>query len=239
MTRRSGVGSVRALAFGVALALTAGSCGDDDAVFSTVAPTSPAPVTTSVMTTSEATTSTTAGPVSTTSTPIATSTTTTAVPEPTTTLPPGAFVIEPANLCVIDTAPGDALNVRSGPGTDHPVVGVLPFDGVEVFATGPAVDVDGSTWLHVAHGDVVGWAASWYLTPDPCEVGTPGGFCVTDTLCTDRLNVRSGPGGDYPKIGSLAHDAVGVTATGVTTTDGNGRVWTQIIHQGRFFKDRE
>jgi uncharacterized protein YraI len=135
---------------------------------------------------------------------------------------------------VIDTATDDALNVRSGPGTDHPVVGTLPADATAVRATGlAALDDQDRTWTHVTHGETTGWVASWYLTANPCTLTAPGGFCVTDTTCTDRLNVRSGPGGGYPKIGSLAHDAVGVAATGATTTDDNDRVWTQVTYRGQ------
>jgi len=85
--------------------------------------------------------------------------------------------------------------------------------------------------MQVAHDGLQGWVASWLLTPNVCEMGDPAEFCVTDTLCTDRLNVRVGPGGDYLKVGSLAHNAVAVAATGATSVDDQDRVWRQI-HYG-------
>jgi hypothetical protein len=60
----------------------------------------------------------------------------------------------------------------------------------------------------------------------------PRNYCVIDTLCTDRLNVRDGPFGTATRLGSLSHSAVGVGGTGWMSVDEDGRPWVQIEWQG-------
>ncbi|MCJ7725374.1 MAG: SH3 domain-containing protein [Acidimicrobiia bacterium] len=147
----------------------------------------------------------------------------------TTTLPYSGFTVPDSGLCVIDHLYGDALNVRSGPGTSFGVVGTLAFDASGVTPTGVgAKDDQDRTWIEVDIGGGTGWAAGWLLTP--CEVTLPGSYCVVDTTCDDRLNVRVGPGGSYEKMASLPFNATDVEATGATALDDEGRLWRQIRH---------
>jgi uncharacterized protein YraI len=126
-----------------------------------------------------------------------------------------------------------ALNVRAGPSTDHEIIGELESDATGVVATGIAANDDRDReWLEIEFGDELGWSAGWFLTTNECVQSGPIGFCVTDTDCTDRLNVRVGPGGGYTKLGSLAHDAVGIVGTGWATTDDQDRPWIQIEWKG-------
>ncbi len=46
-----------------------------------------------------------------------------------------------------------------------------------------------------------------------------------------RLNVRTGPGTEYPKIGFLAPDAVCVPGTGNNAVDSEGRLWVEIQYE--------
>ena len=196
------------LALLLAVALIAAACGDD-----------------ATETTVESTTSTTTEEATTTAAPTTVTTTTLSFPFDT-------FEVDAVDHCVIEHEPDDALNVREGPGTDHSIVGTLAHDAGGVAATGHgAHDDQDRVWVHVVHEDATGWVASWLLTPGECFEDDPGGACVIDTECTDRLNVRSGPGGEYPKIGSLAHDAVGVVTTGYTSNDDEDRIWAQIEHE--------
>ena len=197
------------------------ACGDDAAVLTTTAEVTG---TTAELTTTAAPTTTTV--------PETTVAATTTEAATTTTLPFGTFVILPMNMCVIDHLPGDALNVRTGPGTAYDVIGTLAFNAMDVFSTGLAShDESERPWLEVEYAAGTGWVASWLVTP--CDVTAAVSFCVIDTTCDDRLNIRVGPGGEYAKMGSLPFDAVGVVGTGASSFDGNSNPWQQIEYHGR------
>ena len=91
----------------------------------------------------------------------------------------------------------DVLNVRSGPGTDYPVVYQI--------STGNMVDVlkiSENGWLQIncLHG--VGWCAAQYIQWSPFESQQPPigiGRCTADVL-----NVRTGSGLDYPAAFQLS-----------------------------------
>jgi uncharacterized protein YraI len=195
------------------------ACGDDG-----LEPASTDPATTAATTTA-------ATPV-TTATTTAPATTTTTLPPTTTTFPWEVHDVAATTRCVIGHRPGDDLNVRSGPSTDYGVVGTLPHDGAAPATGLAAYDDRDREWIQVGTGTGEGWAAGWLLTANECLQSAPAGHCVVDTVCTDRLNVREGPSGTSPRLGSLAHDAVDVAGTGWTTTDGSDRTWVQIEWQG-------
>lgn len=100
----------------------------------------------------------------------------------------------------------NALNVRSGPGTNYGVVGALYY-GNSVRMLGRNYD---STWVKIEYGyGSVGWvsanliyaqSAIGYLpvvdqTPSPSQTG--------QVSATTALNIRSGPGVGFAVIGSL------------------------------------
>jgi uncharacterized protein YraI len=211
--RRVGVGGVGV----VLVCLLLSACGGGGGASTSSVESS----TSSITSSTEATTTTTGA---TTTLPPTTSSTTYAWP----TVP-----VEAVDHCVVDQAAGDALNVRSGPSTSYPVIGTLAFDATAVSTTGVgAQDEMSRMWWEVEYGGGTGWVASWLLTQSPCQVTTAADFCVIDTVCTDRLNVRSGPAASYPILGSLPFDAVGVQATGASATDPNGRTWLQVRFRG-------
>lgn len=205
------------------------------------APTAPSQSTSTSTTAVEGPTSTTGG-----SAPPSTSTTSTAAPTTTRTttttagststtgdLPFDTFAVPVADHCVIDTRSTDYLNVREGPGTDYESISRLAHDSTGVHTTGVgARDDDDRLWVQIEDGLSTAWVASWYLTPGPCTAGTAVTACVVDTDCTERLNVRTGPGVEFARLGSLPFDAVGVAATGVTAEDADGRTWWQIEFRG-------
>lgn len=207
-----------------ALCLLAGACGGGNTTDTTT--TSPVPDTTSAASTTSTTAPATTTTATTTSTTAGEATTTTAYPWVTVDVPE-------ADLCVIETRFGETLNVRSGPGTAYDVVGSLSFDQVGVHATGVGAEDDrGRTWKEIEYFGGRVWVASWLLTPNPCEVAAPADYCISGTSCTDRLNVRSGPGASFQKLGSLPYDMVGVQATGASSADADGRTWRQIRFRG-------
>lgn len=215
---------MRRIALLAALCLLAGACGGDD----TFAPTTTVTTTPTSTTGAESTTT-----AATTSTTEAGSTSTTEAETTTSTYPWETYAVPEADLCVIEHRFGESLNVRSGPGTGFEVIGTLPYDQTGMHATGVGADDDeGQPWKEIDFYGTPGWVAAWLLTNDTCLLEAPADYCVIDTACTDRLNVRSGPGGTYQKLGSLPFDAVGIQATGATSTDGEGRTWRQIRFRG-------
>lgn len=151
----------------------------------------------------------------------------------TTSLPAGAYPVAVADVCVIGSAPGEEVNVRSGPGSDHEVVGALAEDATGVHVTGwGARDADGDEWRQIALADGTGWVYSPLLTPWECSVGEAAGYCVNEEACTDTPNVRTGLGGGYAILGTLDTDAADIAGTGATTLDDQGRLWVQITHEG-------
>lgn len=95
-----------------------------------------------------------------------------ATPPPGTVLPiQGLVRVDVATLAkahislfyVVDVEPGDVLNMRAGPGVQHPVVGSIPPDGRDVRVTGDGVMVGESLWAPVAYGGEQGWVNMRYL----------------------------------------------------------------------------
>lgn len=143
----------------VVLAIIAVACGDDATPGSTTATTAAVSSTTGSETTA-ATTSPTAS--------VSTTEATTTTPAPTTTIP-GSTAVDHTAYCVRGTASNDALNVRSGPGTDFAVVAQLGWNAAAVPAGGSAAfDAQGRPWFLVEYEGGMGWAAGWYLEPAPC-----------------------------------------------------------------------
>ncbi|MCJ7726229.1 MAG: SH3 domain-containing protein [Acidimicrobiia bacterium] len=155
--------------------------------------------------------------------------TTTIEPTTTVTYPWETHAVPATMRCVIGQAPGEDLNVRAGPSTDFDVIGTLDDDAAGFSTTGVgAADGQDREWLQIIHNDRSGWIAGWLVTQRECTISDPIDHCVIDTACNDRLNIRSGPGGDHQKIGSLAYDATGIHSTGWVSTDSSGRIWVQI-----------
>ena len=146
------------------------------------------------------------------------------VPTPPADLPEDAATVTASNY----------LNVRTGPGTNYPVLGV-----VAPGTTGEAIGKSGdSLWYAVkiepsASPTGQAWvSADWVIAnntgslpvveappaPPAPEIPTPEPGAPTVTA-TAPLNVRSGPGTEYPSYGVAAIGAVG-EATGISEDGG-------------------
>jgi hypothetical protein len=87
---------------------------------------------------------------------------------------------------VILVAAGDALNIRTGPGTSFPVSGSFSAGTTNVMRTGPSSTVNGDLWVEVqnpAGGN--GWVFSDYLT----EYVAPATFCTDGRVNTLLTNL--------------------------------------------------
>ncbi len=76
---------------------------------------------------------------------------------------------------VVLVVDGDSLNVRSGAGTENPVMGSL-LPGTAIRVTGNTAPVDGGTWLEVESPLGPGWVNGFYLTgtADPVDGAAMG-----------------------------------------------------------------
>jgi uncharacterized protein YgiM (DUF1202 family) len=100
-----------------------------------------------------------------TSTPSPTDTRLAPTPSPPPTATPTALPIGPllGQFAVVNVASNDVLNVRSGPGVDHPIAGTIPYHGLGVRVYAGGQEVSGSWWVPVEYEGVTGWANSNYL----------------------------------------------------------------------------
>ena len=107
----------------------------------------------------------------------------------------------------------DTLNVRSGPGTDYDRVGTLK-KGAQVTIL---EELDG--WYQISSGDLTGYVSAQYISLD-------GAVPQEGLVLTSVLNVRSGAGTSYSRIGTVR---MGSTVTILDTVDGWYKVSTGSI----------
>jgi hypothetical protein len=93
----------------------------------------------------------------------------TAIPRELPTDPPVGPVLGP--FAVAGVASDDVLNVRSGPGVGHDVVGTIPYYGFDVSVHAGGQEVDGSWWVPVEYQGLAGWVNNNYLAR---QVGVTG-----------------------------------------------------------------
>ncbi len=132
----------------------------------------------------------------------------------------------------------DPLIVRSGAGASYSRLGSLA-KGKTFTITGQATDKSGVVWYKLTYNGKTGYVSSVYVkvtasssssedTSSGSDSGTTGPISFqlgTVTTSSSPLNVRSGPGTSYSKLGTLAKGS-SVTITG-SSKDKNGKVWYQ------------
>ena len=131
---------------------------------------------------------------------------------------------------VVDCSTG--VNIRSGPGTQHHIVGKAPLNSIITY--GDVTTVNGFEWVETQKG----WVCSQYLRYlDDEETTTPGGAqkpeggntpagAQTGVVVNNPLvNVRSGPGVDYGKVMEIAS---GTKVNVYETTKVGDKTWGRI-----------
>lgn len=84
---------------------------------------------------------------------------------------------------------GDVCNLRSGPGTNYSVVGtVLEGTWLDIISME-------NDWLKISYKDREAWIAGWLVDID---LGSRG---ITAVITRTDVNMRQGPGTDYPVVG--------------------------------------
>jgi uncharacterized protein YraI len=120
---------------------------------------------------------------------------------------------------------GGTTNVRSGPGTEYSIIGVL-FAGDTSEAVGR--DSTGNDWLLIEYDDGDGWVATSVVSiegdPTTLDIVEDSGGDVTvgntDVTATveSETNVRFGPGSSYAIVGTTS-DSQTFDVTGITVLD--------------------
>ncbi|MBQ9243366.1 MAG: SH3 domain-containing protein [Proteobacteria bacterium] len=118
-----------------------------------------------------------------------------------------------------------ALNVRAGAGTNYKVLGSL--------SNGKVVSYSGESngWLKISYNGSTGWISKKYTASTSGSNNAGGGNSTSDNAggstktmyvtARDGLNVRTGAGQGYTKLGTLSNGA----SVSVYKTSGN---WAQI-----------
>ena len=160
--------------------------------------------------------------------PTATPVTVTPVPAPTATpiATPAAFSVTAVNDTVYIS--GNGVNVRSGPGTDHSVIG-SENSGKQLQRTGRT----SNGWSQVAYNGQTGYVIDSLLTTTaPASSNTANSFNVTEASGTVKIaaasgaNLRTGPGTGYSVV-AVAPLNMELTRTG---TSGD---WTRVSYNGQ------
>jgi len=125
----------------------------------------------------------------------------------------------------------DTLFVRSGAGTNFPVVGELPFNanGVQLEAC------SSSGWCAVTYGCISGYSFAKYLhsgTGGQPESPYAGAYHVVDHPMNQKLNVRAGPGTKYDVVAELPPQATGVNVSDCQVKEGFSMRWCSVQWQG-------
>lgn len=132
-------------------------------------------------------------------------------------------VSQSANADPFSIRANGGLNIRSGPGLQHSIIGGLP-SGARVDSTGPSQH----GWMPIRYGNRTGWVSDVYLRAqgvgEKPGSGTPA--AAGSAFTTAALNVRTGAGINYRVITVLAKGS-SVQTTGTTA---NG--YTEIRHNG-------
>ena len=140
-------------------------------------------------------------------------------------------------------------NVRSGPGLDYDTIGGVGAGSTLPWTGGTLLDNRGVTWYCVEFLDGEGWVSSRYsMLSDQEGAATYGSggagysgyssesYSASESATTvfgagGDSNIRSGPGLDYPVLGTLPEGGTAVFLGGVSY-DSRGVAWYQISWNG-------
>ena len=124
---------------------------------------------------------------------------------------------------VVNVASDDVLNVRAHAGVAHPIVGVIPPNGMGVQITGAGEQVDSALWAPIEYKEIAGWVNSNYLAPQV--------YTVVNVASDDVLNVRANAGVAHPIVGAIPPQGMGVQVTGAGEQV-DGSLWAPIQYGG-------
>lgn len=123
---------------------------------------------------------------------------------------------------------GDWLNVRSAASSSGKTVGALAFNDVGVNVQ----SCQSNGWCRVSHGCISGWAFGQYLGQGGGRQGATytGVYHVVDHPMDQLLNVRTGPGTEFPVVGELAPNATNIQVGDCQRVKGWTLRWCTVQH---------
>ncbi len=125
----------------------------------------------------------------------------------------------------------DPLLVRSGPGTSYKSIGSLA-KGKTFTIKGKVQDISGTWWYTLSYNGKTGYVSSKYVKTSSTSSGVTSVSNTTGTVtASDGLNVRSGPGTKYSRIGGLDKGKT-FTITG-KAQDSSGTWWYRLTFSGK------
>ncbi len=144
----------------------------------------------------------------------------TSTPTPTPTPPPSPSPSPSPSILQTGTVSASYVNVRSGPGSSYSKLGTINKGGtVSIIAIEPVRD-----WHRIWYNNREAYVWVDYIKLS----GTLPAVQATGTVTSSVLNVRSGQGSSYSKLGTLSKGAkVDITKVKYTSS------WHQIIYNGR------
>lgn len=161
-----------------------------------------------------------------------------APPPPAAPAPPSA----PAGAAgwqIVHHAPAGYMNIRSGPGTQHPVIFTLPPAQPVSLGTCRTADPGGGTgqWCEVAASGKQGWISRIGVEPQGTTAvpeRLSGSWQIVQDAPAGYMNVRRGPGTGHEVLFTLPPGlAVGVSRCRVGDAGNAAGIWCEIVSGGR------
>lgn len=123
---------------------------------------------------------------------------------------------------------GDWLNIRSAGSSSGKAIGALAFNDTGVTVQG----CQSNGWCRVSYGCASGWAFGKYLGQgnSPRNAAHTGIYHVVDHPRDQLLNVRSGPGTEFPIVGELSPDATNIQVGDCQRVKGWKLRWCTVRH---------
>ncbi|MGI5849782.1 MAG: SH3 domain-containing protein [Christensenellales bacterium] len=139
--------------------------------------------------------------------------TTSALPTATPTATPAPDIVQTGTVSV------NVLNIRSGPGTTYSQIGrFAKGDRVDVIETNSA-----QGWHKILSNGIAGYVYASYITLSDTETNVQ----TTGVITASILNIRSGPGTSYSKLGSFVKGNI----VDVIEAD-SAQGWHKILYKG-------
>ena len=141
-------------------------------------------------------------------------------------------IAAPALATTYVTATG-SVNLRTGPGLDYGKLGSVSKGKKLKYLGKTSTDDRGVKWYKVSYNGDSAWISSRYSKKGGSSGGgsSGGGSSSGSVTATGSVNLRTGPGLDYSKLGSVS-EGTKLKYLGKTSTDDRGVKWYKVSYNG-------